>query len=999
MKSKNNAELLNLQNKLLESILIMQKEFTGRGIYYGWCKKTIENLLYLSESEFGFICELLKKDDGTPYIKSHGITNIAWDDKTCLFYEENKKNGLEFFNFESLWGKAVTTGEPVIANDPDNDDRRGGYPKENGHPILKTFLAIPIKGSGGNVVGVMGVANRPNGYDNSVADFLSPFVSSYGLLIEKYQTEEALKESEKLYKTIIQTTVDGFWVTDAEENILQVNDAYCKMSGYSRDELLSMRIYNMEVNDREEITKRTHEIVEKGAIRFETRHRRKDGSTFDIEVSLQSVSEKQDLFFSFMCDITERKRSEETLSARLQFEHIVSKISSELAGMSSKKEIDEQINKALASIGEFSGADRAYVFLFRNENKIIENTHEWCSDHVKPQIENLQNISIDKELPWFSKQLKEQKVFQVHDLMSMPSEARLEQQHFSMQGIKSLVAVPMKLGPKLIGFLGFDAVREHKKWDDDYLILLRFIGETFANVIERIHSEENLKKIQSQLSNAIEIANLGPWEYDVATDTFTFNDYFYRIFRTTVEDAGGYRMKPEEYAKRFVHPDDIPRVREETRKAIETKEPDYKTSTEHRIIYPDGTTGYVSVQIFVVKDDRGNTIKTYGVNQDITEFKRLEGEFLKSQKMESIGTLAGGIAHDFNNILTAILGNITLARDLTCPETEIYEFLGDAEKASKRAQALTKQLLTFAKGGMPVKEIASIKEIIKESALFVTRGAKSRCEFSIAEDLWSGEVDPGQINQVINNIVINANQAMPEGGIIRINADNVVLDEANAWKLKPGRYIRISIKDEGIGISEKYLSKIFDPYFSTKQEGSGLGLATSYSIINNHGGFILPESVLGEGTTFHIYLPASGKQVFKEEERNVIKGEGKILVMDDEPSVRKLLERMLDRLGYEAETAEDGVEAIEIYMAAKESGKPFNAVIFDLTIPGGMGGKEALHKLKEIDPEVKAIVSSGYSEDPVMADYEAFGFKGIVPKPFGSKLLSKVLHEVLNLTL
>ena len=654
------------------------------------------------------------------------------------------------------------------------------------------------------------------------------------------------------------------------------------------------------------------------------------------------------------------------------------------------------INKALASIGEFSGADRAYVFLFRNDNKIMDNTHEWCNDNVHPEIENLQNIYMDKELPWFSKQIREQEVFHVPDVLSMPSEAHLEQQHFSLQGIKSLIVVPMRIGSKLIGFLGFDAVREYKKWDDDHLVLLRLIAETFANVIERNRSEEKLKEIQSQLSNAIEMANLGPWEYDVATDTFTFNDYFYRIFRTTAEEVGGYKMKPEEYAKRFLHPDDIPNVREETQKALETADPNYKIRTEHRIVYPDGTIGHVSVQIFIVKDSSGNTIKTYGVNQDITELKRLEEEFIKSQKIESIGTLAGGIAHDFNNILTAILGNVMLAMVQVSPESEVFELLSEAEKASKRAQALTKQLLTFAKGGMPVKETSDIKDIIKESSLFVTRGAKSRCDFSIAEDLWPADVDTGQISQVINNIVINANQAMPEGGIIHIDAKNISINEESGREIKPGKYIRISIKDEGTGIAKKYLSKIFDPYFSTKQAGSGLGLATSYSIINNHGGLIRAESVMGAGTTFHIYLPASEKQVAKKEESKIIKGKGRILVMDDEEALRKVLKIMLTKLGYEVEIAKEGSEAIKLYKKAKESGNPYNAVILDLTVPGGMGGKEAIQKLLEVDPLVKAIVSSGYSDDPVLSNYERYGFKGIVAKPFEAVILSKALHEVLK---
>jgi nitrogen-specific signal transduction histidine kinase/CheY-like chemotaxis protein len=384
------------------------------------------------------------------------------------------------------------------------------------------------------------------------------------------------------------------------------------------------------------------------------------------------------------------------------------------------------------------------------------------------------------------------------------------------------------------------------------------------------------------------------------------------------------------------------------------------------------------------------------VARDITDRKRMEEELLKTQKLESVGILAGGIAHDFNNILTAIIGNISLAKNQVTPEDEIFDLLNEVEMASTRAQKLTKQLLTFAKGGTPVKETASIKDIIKESTLFALRGSKSSYEFSIAEDIWPVEVDVGQFNQVINNIVINANQAMPLGGTIKVAVQNLIIEDRDGLPIKPGRYIGISITDQGIGISEEYLSKIFDPYFTTKQEGSGLGLAISYSIIKRHDGCIRVESKLDVGTTFHIYLPASEKAVTEKRKDKVIKGRGKILVMDDEASLRKIAGRMLDRLGYEPESAKDGDEAIQMVKEAKEAKKPYDAIILDLTVPGGMGGKETIQKLLEIDPEVKAIVSSGYSDDPVLANFQEYGFKGMLPKPFESLSLSKVLHEVLK---
>ena len=384
------------------------------------------------------------------------------------------------------------------------------------------------------------------------------------------------------------------------------------------------------------------------------------------------------------------------------------------------------------------------------------------------------------------------------------------------------------------------------------------------------------------------------------------------------------------------------------------------------------------------------------ITRDITDRKKMEEELLRADKLESVGILAGGIAHDFNNILASILGNISLSRMRVKPGSKIFDLLSAAEKASIRAQCLSNQLLTFAKGGAPVKENVSVQKLIKESSLFVLLGSKSVCEFQIAENLWPVEADTGQISQVISNIVINANQAMPEGGIIRITAENMMPEKINEIPVKPGRYIRISIKDQGIGMAENILSKIFDPYFTTKNEGSGLGLAAAYSIIKKHNGHISVDSLLGAGTAFDIYLSASDKAVPEKKEADLLKGNGKILLMDDDRMLREMAEAMLEMLGYEPEFAEDGAEAIEMYNKAKGSEKPYDAVILDLTIPGGMGGVEAIKKLLELDPQLKAIVCSGYSDGPVMSNYHEYGFKGKMAKPFDFKTLSKVLNEVLK---
>ncbi len=416
------------------------------------------------------------------------------------------------------------------------------------------------------------------------------------------------------------------------------------------------------------------------------------------------------------------------------------------------------------------------------------------------------------------------------------------------------------------------------------------------------------------------------------------------------------------------------------------------------LVAKDGTERPIADSGAPIRDEPGNILGTVVVFHDITEQKRMEDDILKlkTERMESISILAGGIAHDFNNILTGILGSTSLAK-LCCTEEMVKEKLTKIEKAALQAKDLTQQLLTFSKGGAPIKRITSLGELIKDSTMFALRGSKARYHFEIPADLWPVEVDEGQISQVISNLIINADQAMPTGGAIQVEAQNITCNSDSSLPLDPGKYVEISIKDQGVGIPEKNLTKIFDPYFTTKEGGSGLGLTTSYSIIKNHDGLIMVESELGVGTTFYMYLPASKGEVRmrKEEIGIMAEGKGKILLMDDEESILDATGEVLVYLGYEVEVARDGLEAIELYKKAQDE-DPFDAVIVDLTIRGKMGGRETIQHLLEIDPSVKAIVSSGYSDDPVMANYREYGFSGVVRKPYTIKELNRTLHEVLG---
>jgi PAS domain S-box-containing protein len=384
----------------------------------------------------------------------------------------------------------------------------------------------------------------------------------------------------------------------------------------------------------------------------------------------------------------------------------------------------------------------------------------------------------------------------------------------------------------------------------------------------------------------------------------------------------------------------------------------------------------------------------FSIIRDISERKKLEDEILKVQKLEATGVLAGGIAHDFNNILTAIVGNISMAKIFAESNEKVLERLNEAGKASMRAQDLSHQLLTFSKGGEPIKKPTRITELIKDSASFSLTGSNVKYELLMADKLWPVNIDEGQISQVIQNVVKNADQALPDGGTIIIQAENKTISSNDSLSLKEGTYVWIKIKDQGGGIPKKYIAKIFDPYFTTKQDGSGLGLAASFSIIKKHYGYISAESEPGEGTTFHIFLPASEKvpPVKKRAKEKALQSGEKILVMDDDEAILETATQMLNMMGFKTETATNGQEAVALYKKVQKGGQPFGAVLLDLTISGGMGGKETVKQLADFDPDVKAIVSSGYANDPIMADYKSFGFSSVVSKPYDIEKLGKAFR-------
>jgi PAS domain S-box-containing protein len=423
-----------------------------------------------------------------------------------------------------------------------------------------------------------------------------------------------------------------------------------------------------------------------------------------------------------------------------------------------------------------------------------------------------------------------------------------------------------------------------------------------------------------------------------------------------------------------------------------------------KIISKTGHEIFASITCSPIRDRGENIIGAILAFRDMSEQKKIEEELLKISKLESLSLLASGIAHDFNNFLTGIVGNISLAKMLASPDDEIHKILTSAEDISFQAKELTVQLLTFAKGSAANKKLADIGELLKNSISFMARGSNVKCEFNISDKLSPAEIDASQINQVVSNLVINSIQAMPGGGTITVDAKNISID-GEKLPLTKGRYVKITFRDNGSGIEEKNLAKIFDPYFTTKARGNGLGLSSVYSIIKSHGGLITVDSKPGTGATFVIYLPAADGMAaeLKTEARPSAAKEkkavmnGKILIMDDEELIRNITSQLLTHLGFETITAADGAEAVEIYKAAFNSVAPFDAVITDLTVPGGMGGVEMLRNIMLFDPQVKSIAASGYfSDQSKIEDFEKAGFKEYITKPFKINELVKTLQKLIN---
>jgi PAS domain S-box-containing protein len=887
--------------------------------------------------------------------------------------------------------------------------------------------------------------------------------------LKSIELARKVQESERQYKTILQTTMDGFCLVDKQGKILQVNEAYCRMSGYSVQELLMMRISDVEVIEKPaETAARLQEIMTKGRVRFETKHRRKDGAAYDVEVNAQYQSLHEGWFFTFLHDITERKQTE----AALMYHNILLSTQQEVS-FDGILVVDEN-NRIVSSNSRFAdmwGVPRE-IIESRDDRALLEFVTTRVTDpqsffqKVQYLYENKKLTSQDELLltdgrvferysaPMFESDGQYLgRVWYFHDITERKraEEAlRVSEEKFRKVFLSSADSININRlddGKYVSINNGFTAVTGYTEADvigrtsvelgiwvdladrkrlveglkkhgefrdlearfrtkDGRIIVakmsaaiieidhVKYLVNVTRDITERKRMEEDLREKEEKYRLLFESATDGIFILD-ETGFIDCNQKGAEMYGLTREKIVG--RSPGDFAPERQPDGQLSSevVGEKVRAALSGMPQIF----EWQPLRAEGSP--FDVEFTLNRLELNGKMCLQAIVRDIGDRKKLEQERLKAQKLEGIGTLAGGIAHDFNNLLQAVFGYISLAKLARDDREKSQEALEEAEKALHAAVKLTNQLLTFSKGGKPVKKTIDLLPVIQNATKFALSGSRTDFHVTVDDGLWMADADDGQISQVIQNIVLNADQAMPDGGRVEITARNVQIPGQDLPQvLEKGNYLQIAIQDTGVGISEKYIGRIFEPYFTTKEKGSGLGLATSYSIIKNHNGIIDVKSVVDKGTTFIIYLPAVAEGKREKQRKSVVaklQQTGRILIMDDEPSILDVAGKLINALGHRVEFASQGKEAIEKYRDARQSGQPFDIVILDLTIRGGMGGAETLQKLSEIDPDVKAVVSSGYSSDMVIADYRAHGFKAYLKKPYNIENLQEILNMLLTL--
>jgi len=805
------------------------------------------------------------------------------------------------------------------------------------------------------------------------------------------------QEREAWLATTLDGIGDGVIATDRQGKVLFMNPVAQTLTGWRQQDAKGrclddvFRIINEE--SRQPVDNPVSKVLRHGLVVGLANHTiliARNGTERSIDDSGAPIRNAQGLVVGVVLvfrEITERRKAER----HMQAEHTVTRLLSESGTLA------EAAPKILETVCRTLAWDVGLLWVMDQATRHLRCVHSWhdafrLGTTVTAFLQDSRHRTFAPGVGLPGRVWAEGRAVWIADVARDPNFPR--EPAAAEAGFHGAFGFPIQRGHDVSGVLEFFS-RMPRPPDEDLLAMMTAIGHQIGQFIERKEAERALAAETMRLDVTLRSIGDGVIATDAEGRILLLNAVAERLTGWTQEEAKGqplsrvFHIVDEATRRPCVNP---------VEQALLTG--NVVDQADHRLlIAKDGAERLLADSGAPIRAHDGTILGVVLVFRDVTEKLKVERESLVAGKLESVGILAGGIAHDFNNILTAILGNLSLAKRGVDPEDKLFRRLSEAESATLRATGLTQQLLTFSKGGEPVKKSSAIGALLPEWAGFALRGGKVHCDYALPADLWAVEIDEGQISQVVHNLVLNAQQAMPEGGVVTISGENLLLSGPSGrprLPLKEGRYVKIAIRDQGVGIAPEHLAKIFDPYFTTKKTGSGLGLATSFTIVKNHEGHMTVESQLGVGTTFAVYLPAASVAAPTPEERaqQVMRGWGRVLVMDDEAVIRAVSTDMLAQCGYEATEASEGAQALQLYRQARDEGRPFDAIIVDLTIPGGMGGLEAIERLLVVDPQAKAIVSSGYATDPVMANFLQYGFRGVITKPYELVEFSRVLYRV-----
>ncbi|MBN1149613.1 PAS domain S-box protein [candidate division WOR-3 bacterium] len=879
----------------------------------------------------------------------------------------------------SLTDYVVKKGIPLLLTEPEIGD----FLCQNGLEIQGTsafsWLGVPLKYED-EVIGALVVQSYDKNlsygsFHKNILEFVSNNISA--ALAKK---QRMIKELE--YKQFLEKIIDNIpislYAKDKKGNFLMWNKASENFYGLKSEDVVGKNDFDFFPREQAEFFQKMDEKTLRNNTVYDIPEEPIDSPKsgrrllHTIKMPVTDEKGKPSILLGLSDDITEKKINENIL-----------KLQHKLAVKTSKtNDLSEALNYILYIYIEFiEEVDSGGVYLTdQDTGGLTLAAHSGLKDSLVKKIERYEKdspkgIIARKQKPSF---------FPQKELVEKDFSAVLN------EGIKSLAVIPIFYKDSPVACMNL-ASHTYENFSEISIKILSQIAPFLGDIITRIQNDLKIRLSESKFRSTFENAPVGMSIMDPEGRYIAVNRSLCNILEYT---------EPELLKMKFTdltYPDDLYK----SMRYLNSLTAGEKNNVqfEKRFYNKSGRVIWTLLNSFALRGEENIKIITHIL--DITERKQIEDQLSKMKSLESLGFLAGGIAHDFNNILTTISGNISMANIYTPDEGDLKESLREAEKGIKKATDLTQQLLTFAKGGIPFKEASSIPEIIKSSASFILRGKDISVEYNFDKDLWVVDIDKGQFSQVIQNLVLNSVQAMPGGGKIVISSCNISLSKEQIEKykylyyLKPGKFVEITIRDTGIGIPQDDIMRIFNPYFTTKENGSGLGLSIVYSIIKNHNGIIETESEIKKGTTFKIIIPASEKPHVSqnhEKSKKIKRGRANILLMDDEEMVIKVTSKMLEELGYKTDTARNGEEVLD-----KLRKSPYDLVILDLTVQNGMGGKETIKEIRKSNPSVKALVSSGYSNDLTISQYREYGFDNYLIKPFTLNDLSEKIIETLEI--